>query len=247
MKNVLKAVVLSLAFVGSVVAVPKITGVVTAKINFLAQKSISAKNAHIAKTSVFRVVTNKGMGTGFLVEAENGHLYVISNEHVCGDAKELKLQSDGIGYYDAEVIRTDSKVDLCLILPPRGIEGKHKPLKLEDRNWKARFGKFVSATGHPEGGERTTTIGRAITSYPIGIGVPYYKGCENPRQWFIYTFCLEYYQAVEVSTPIKPGNSGSPAMNWKGNVVGVFFASYPFRGTSYYIPLETLYNFLGGK
>lgn len=86
-------------------------------------------------------------------------------------------------------------------------------------------GTQVWAAGYPEGTQ--------LSVLP-GIVIDYVAGSE-------YT---ESGQIMEITNPIKPGNSGSPLLDNEGKVVGVVFAENTVTGNGLAIPVSSLAQFL---
>src|SRR6202042_3742345 len=122
--------------------------------------------------------------------------------------------------YTAKVIGTDAKTDLALIK----VEGKSDFAYVDFETEKSRIGDWVVAVGNPYGLGGTVTAG-IISAQGRDIGA-------GP-----------YDDYVQIDAPINKGNSGGPAFDVDGNVIGVNTAIYSPSGGSvgigFDIPADT--------
>ncbi len=146
------------------------------------------------------------MGSGFLISADG---YAVTNNHVVQDADEVTVKIQGGAEFKAEVIGTDPKTDLALIKIK-----SDKPFQfVKFAETQPRVGDLVMAVGNPFGlgGSVTTGIvsarGRDIGSGP-------------------------YDDFLQIDASINRGNSGGPAFNLEGEVVGVNTAIFSPSGGS---------------
>jgi len=158
-----------------------------------------------------------GEGSGFFITADG---YAVTNNHVVNHAKSFQVTTDEGASYAAKVIGTDEKTDLALIK----VEGKSDfPfVKFADRA--PRVGDWVVAVGNPFGLGGTVTAGIvSARGRDIGAG--------------------PYDDYVQIDAPINKGNSGGPAFDVDGNVIGVntsiFSPSGGSVGIGFDIPAET--------
>jgi serine protease Do len=123
--------------------------------------------------------------------------------------------------YKAKVIGTDQRTDLALI---KVEGGSNFPFaKLSDT--KPRIGDWVLAVGNPFGLGGTVTAGIVSASgRDIGNG--------------------PYDDFIQIDAPVNKGNSGGPAFNTNGEVIGVNTAIYSPSGGSvgiaFSIPAQTV-------
>jgi len=159
-----------------------------------------------------------GQGSGFLISADG---YAVTNNHVVDGADKVEVTLDDGKTYTAKVIGTDARTDLALIK----IEGgSNFPFaKLSDG--KPRIGDWVLAVGNPFGLGGTVTAGIVSASgRDIGSG--------------------PYDDFIQIDAPVNKGNSGGPAFNVEGEVIGVNTAIYSPSGGSvgiaFSIPANTV-------
>ncbi|MFT4115851.1 Do family serine endopeptidase [Bradyrhizobium sp.] len=148
-----------------------------------------------------------GEGSGFFISADG---YAVTNNHVVDHAESVQVTTDDGTIYTAKVVGTDPKTDLALIK----VEGNKKDLpfvKFSDQ--KPRIGDWVVAVGNPFGLGGTVTAGIVSASgRDIGNG--------------------PYDDFIQIDAPINKGNSGGPAFDMSGNVIGVNTAIFSPSGGS---------------
>ena len=159
-----------------------------------------------------------GQGSGFFISADG---YAVTNNHVVDGASKVEVTTDDGKTYSAKVIGTDARTDLALIK----VEGSSNfPFaKLSDA--KPRIGDWVLAVGNPFGLGGTVTAG-IVSAMGRDIG-------NGP-----------YDDFIQIDAPVNKGNSGGPAFNTDGDVVGVNTAIYSPSGGSvgiaFSIPASTV-------
>jgi serine protease Do len=161
-----------------------------------------------------RLVT--GEGSGFFISSDG---YAVTNNHVVDHAKTVQVTTDDGKIFTAKVVGTDEKTDLALIK----IDGGSFPyVKFADHA--PRVGEWVVAVGNPFGLGGTVTAGIVSASgRDIGSG--------------------PYNDYIQIDAPINKGNSGGPAFDVDGNVIGVNTAIFSPSGGSvgigFDIPADT--------
>ena len=145
-----------------------------------------------------------GQGSGFFVSADG---YAVTNNHVIDGADKVEVTTDAGKTYTAKVIGTDARTDVALIKVDGGSDFPFAKLS----EGKARIGDWVLAVGNPFGLGGTVTAGIVSASgRDIGSG--------------------PYDDFVQIDAPVNKGNSGGPAFNMQGEVVGVNTAIYSPSG-----------------
>ena len=159
-------------------------------------------------------------GSGFFI-SEDG--YLVTNNHVVegGDAYSIKL-TDG-AEYDAKLIGRDPRTDLAVLkVDNKGT--KFTYVGFAD-DAKVRVGDWVVAVGNPFGLGGTVTAGIvSARGRDIGAG--------------------PYDDFLQIDAAVNRGNSGGPAFNTNGEVVGVntaiFSPSGGNVGIAFAIPATTV-------
>lgn len=146
----------------------------------------------------------RAQGSGFLISADG---YVVTNHHVVSRASEISVTFESDEKFTATVVGSDQRTDLAL-------------LKLQsDKTFDnfltfapeiPRVGDWVLAVGNPFGLGGTVTAGivsaggRAIGSGP--------------------------YDYLQIDAAVNRGNSGGPAVDLEGRVIGVNTAIFSPSG-----------------
>ncbi len=145
----------------------------------------------------------EGSGTGFLISPTG---YILTNNHVVGDADRIKVILTDHREFAAKLIGKDPTTDVAVIK----IEGSGFPtLSYGDDN-AARIGSWVLAIGNPLGLDFTVTAG--IISAKGRGGPSLSRALEN--RYAITDF-------IQTDAAINPGNSGGPLVNARGEVIGI--------------------------
>ena len=142
-------------------------------------------------------------GSGFVVSADG---YVVTNNHVVENATKVTVVFDDGTEQVAEIVGTDERTDLAVLK----IEGEDLPF-VSFENESSRVGDWVVAVGNPFGLGGTVTVG-VISGSGRNIGGS------------------NYGDFLQIDAAVNTGNSGGPAFNTKGEVVGVNTAIYSPNG-----------------
>jgi serine protease Do len=147
-----------------------------------------------------------GEGSGFFISPDG---YAVTNNHVVDHARSVQVTTDDGTIYTAKVIGTDPKSDLALIK----VDGKTDFTYVKFADQPPRIGDWVVAVGNPFGLGGTVTAGIvSARGRDIGSG--------------------PYDDYVQIDAPINKGNSGGPAFDTNGNVIGVNTAIFSPSGGS---------------
>jgi serine protease Do len=161
-----------------------------------------------------------GQGSGFFISPDG---YAVTNNHVVDNADKVEVTTEDGKTYTAKVIGTDARTDVALIK----VEGGSNFPFAKLAEGKPRIGDWVLAVGNPFGLGGTVTAGIVSASgRDIGNG--------------------PYDDFIQIDAPVNKGNSGGPAFNMQGEVVGVNTAIYSPSGGSvgiaFSIPAPTVKN-----
>ncbi len=149
--------------------------------------------------------TLMGQGSGFFISSDG---YAVTNNHVVDHAKSVEVVTDSGKTYSAKVVGTDPKTDLALIkVDGTGFTYVQFADKLP------RVGDWVVAIGNPFGLGGTVTAG-IVSAEGRDIG------------------SSTYDNFIQIDAPINKGNSGGPAFDLSGKVVGINTAIYSPSGGS---------------
>jgi serine protease Do len=144
----------------------------------------------------------------------------VTNNHVVDHADSVQITTDDGKTHTAKVIGTDPKTDLALIKV--------------DANTQFPFVKFADQA--PRVGDWVVAVGN-----PFGLGGTVTAGIVSARARDIGAGPYDDY--IQIDAPINKGNSGGPAFDVDGNVIGVNTAIYSPSGGSvgigFDVPAET--------
>jgi serine protease Do len=147
------------------------------------------------------------LGSGFIIDPSG---YVVTNNHVIDDAKNIQVTLTDGTEYPAKVVGNDPKTDLALLkVDPK----KPLPYVSFGDSDKMRIGDWVMAVGNPFGLGGTVTAG-IISARGRDIH-------EGPYDDFLQT-----------DAAINQGNSGGPTFSTDGSVIGINTAIFSPSGGS---------------
>ena len=146
--------------------------------------------------SVFTVKTDDGLGAGFAGWVQDGQLYVVTAAHVVSEVGEQVLLERNTGSWRAEVVGRDRGRDLA-VLRVDGMPSGAKALWQRAKANKPRVGDALLLIGSPYG------LGGTVTSGVVSRVRP---------------------KEIQTDAAANPGNSGGPAVDRKGRIVGVLVA-----------------------
>jgi serine protease Do len=147
------------------------------------------------------------LGSGFIIDASG---YVVTNNHVIDDAKDIEVTLTDGTEYPAKLIGADPKTDLALLKVEAKTALPHVSFGDSD---KMRIGDWVMAVGNPFGLGGTVTAG--IVS---ARGRDIHEG--------------PYDDFLQIDAAINQGNSGGPAFSTDGEVIGINTAIFSPSGGS---------------
>lgn len=142
-------------------------------------------------------------GSGFVISADG---YIVTNNHVVEDATKVTVVFDDGKEEVAKIVGTDQRTDLAVLK----IEETDLPFVTFETE-PSRIGDWVVAIGNPFGLGGTVTAG-VISGAGRNIGGS------------------NYGDFLQIDAAVNTGNSGGPAFNTKGEVVGVNTAIYSPNG-----------------
>jgi Do/DeqQ family serine protease len=153
-----------------------------------------------------REFRSQGLGSGIIVRIKEGSgsspdtYYVLTNNHVVGDATEISVTVYDGKTYQAELVGKDERRDLAMISFK---SSEPHPLAVLGDSDTVRVGDWAIAVGNPLGQMFSVTMG--IVSAVGRTGGP--AGNIN--------------DFIQTDTSINQGNSGGPLVNIRGEVIGI--------------------------
>jgi len=145
----------------------------------------------------------KELGSGYIISPEG---YIVTNDHVAGNASRITVTlTDGISY-DAELIGSDPVSDVALLK----IDGDNFPYVESGNSDEIIIGEWAIALGNPFGlfevnDKPTVTVG-VISATGMNLEPI------NDRY---------YLNMIQTDAAINGGNSGGPLVNSLGEVIGM--------------------------
>lgn len=170
------------------------------------------------KEAVVVVETQDSKGTGFAIN-QNG--YILTNAHVVDDNTSVTVAFPNLGLYRADVLETYPDVDLAI-------------LKTESAE-ELPYLELAEQTVFKEN-EKINFIGNPLA----------FNGIANQGTIIGYTQLTSWNLPVlMIDAPVYRGNSGSPIINERGQVIGVVFATlnHTEHGkVGLFIPIDYYYS-----
>jgi len=158
----------------------------------------------------------KNLGSGAIISPDG---YVITNDHVAGNAVKIVVTMTNGEHYEAEVVGTDLSSDVCL-LKLKTDRNDLSYLKFGNSD-DIMIGEWVIALGNPFGlfelnDQPTVTVG-VISAKGMNLGAV------NNRY---------YVNMLQTDAAINGGNSGGPLVNIFGEIIGMNTLIYTAGGSS---------------
>ncbi|MHB1346041.1 MAG: S1C family serine protease [Candidatus Humimicrobiaceae bacterium] len=167
---------------------------------------------------------DEGVGSG-VIFSEDG--YIITNNHVVGDAEEIIVRTGEGKDYVAKLVGKNEDTDIAVVKISENNLKKASFTSIKN----VKVGEIVIAVGSPFAIEQTVTM-----------GVVSAKG----REIAVSSDTLPMVDLIQTDTAINPGNSGGPLINIAGQVIGIntliFSPSGTSAGIGFAIPSDTAIN-----
>jgi len=144
-----------------------------------------------------------GLGSGVIVRHTDRKVYVLTNNHVVGEADEISVRLYDGREYEASIVGMDPRTDLAMVAFDTRDDIPVARLGDSDA---LDVGDWVLAIGNPFGFESTVTVGiiSALRRTP--------EPGSNVAAFTDY---------VQTDAAINPGNSGGALVNLNGEVIGI--------------------------
>ncbi len=145
----------------------------------------------------------KGLGSGVIISPDG---YIITNDHVAGNAVEAIVTLTDGSHYNAKIIGTDHTSDICLLK----IDAKNLPYIKFGNSDDIMIGEWVIALGNPFGlfdinDKPTVTVG-VVSANGMNMG-------SNENRYYV--------NMLQTDAAINSGNSGGPLVNALGELIGM--------------------------
>lgn len=185
-------------------------------------------------------------GTGFALQMPSGEVLTLTNAHVCAleDSGPIYANYGRNKRFVMTVFEKSNNTDLCLLNGIPNMEG----LKVADS---VKIGQELAVVGHPKlmplAISRGSLLGYqkvvVLTSMePCKEEIGMYKNVDT----MFGTFCVEEFDAGLTTIVTLGGNSGSPSVDFFGNVTGVLFAGHGPETANWgiLVPLDQVKEFI---
>jgi S1-C subfamily serine protease len=140
-----------------------------------------------------------GLGSGIVISPDG---LVLTNSHVVGSSKEIRLQDIEGFVTDAHVLGTDPDTDLALLRADGARDLRYASL---GNSKNLRRGQLVVAIGNPLGFESTVTAGVVSA---LGRSIRSVSG-------------RTIEDVIQTDAALNPGNSGGPLVSSSAEVIGI--------------------------
>jgi serine protease Do len=147
------------------------------------------------------------LGSGFIVDPSG---LIVTNNHVVGEAGKVEIILQDNSKYPAKVIGRDPRTDIAVL---KIAADKPLPYVAFGDSGSMQVGDWVVAVGNPFG------LGGSVTT-----------GIISARGRDIHSGQFDDF--LQIDAPINRGNSGGPAFNLNGEVIGINTAIYSPNGGS---------------
>jgi serine protease Do len=168
-----------------------------------------------------RSFKQQAAGSGFIIASDG---YILTNNHVVGDADKITVRLADKREFTAKVIGTDPQSDVALIK----IEANGLPVLPLGNSDALEVGEWVIAIGNPFELNQTVTVGVVSAKGRNRMGI------------------TDYENFIQTDAAINPGNSGGPLLNIHGEAVGmntaIFSRSGGYMGIGFAIPINMAKN-----
>src|SRR5258707_1364110 len=140
-----------------------------------------------------------GLGSGIVISPDG---LVLTNSHVVGSSKEIRLRDTEGFVTDAHVLGVDPDTDLALL---RADGARDLPYASLGNSKSLRRGQLVVAIGNPLGFESTVTAGVVSA---LGRSIRSVSG-------------RTIEDVIQTDAALNPGNSGGPLVSSAAEVIGI--------------------------
>ncbi len=168
----------------------------------------------------------EGSGSGVIV-ANDG--YIVTNNHVIADAKEIEVTLNDNRKYKASIVGTDPSTDIAVLK----IDAKDLTALPLGNSDNLHIGEWVLAVGNPF--NLTSTVTAGIVSAKARNLNMIEGGQSNDGLVPIESF-------IQTDAAVNPGNSGGALVNTNGELIGINTAiasrTGSYSGYSFAVPVN---------
>jgi serine protease Do len=198
------ALTLSLALLVNILAIwPKVINIPAIQFIKISRELSQNPDIQLYKKSVVVVEADNSRGTGFNIAPEG---IIVTNHHVVYQANTISVRFNDGKVYQAHVMTNDPENDLAIL----NIQTEHLNAEINlpslalANEMISENGDLIYFIGNPLSFSQIANQGRIIGTIPM----------------------LERnLEALAIDAPVYKGNSGSPVINQKGEVIAVIYAT----------------------
>lgn len=176
--------------------------------------------AEIALDATLLVRTREGTGSAVIISPDG---FALTAAHVVSDAETVEIVAHGGAKIEAHVVRVHEPQDIALL--KLELEGPSSCLR--PRAGPSPLGSDVFILGSPGGEELSFSVSKGIVSG--------YRSFDD-------------VQFVQLDASVNPGNSGGPALDAEGGIVGIAswkISHISMEGLAFAVPADVALEALG--
>ncbi|MFW5737981.1 MAG: Do family serine endopeptidase, partial [Spirochaetota bacterium] len=143
---------------------------------------------------------SEGLGSGVVISRNASTYFVLTNDHVVGEADDITVVLEDESEYEADLVGRDPRKDLALV---SFSSSREIPVARLGDSDSLRVGDWVVAIGSPFGYQNTVTAGIVSALGRSGAMIG------------------NISDFIQTDAAINPGNSGGALVNLDGEVVGI--------------------------
>lgn len=171
-----------------------------------------------------------GAASGIIYKKEDDKAYIVTNNHVVEEAKNVEVVLNDDEQVDAKVLGTDELTDLAVLEID---SDKVDVVANLGSSGDLSVGETVLAIGNPLGEEFYGSVTKGIVS-GLDRSVEMDTTGNQQPDWVT--------EVIQTDTAINPGNSGGALVNTDGEVVGINsmkVAQQEVEGMGFAIPIDS--------
>ena len=168
-------------------------------------------------------------GTAFVYRVDAKYGYLLTNQHVVKEMKDIRLINTNNEEIEAKVLGGDTYLDLAVLR----IDKKYVKLVSQiGKSTTSKIGDTVFTVGTPMGNDYAGSVTAGIISGKdrmVSVSTSEY----NSNDWVM--------NVIQIDASLNPGNSGGPLLNVNGEVIGICsmkLVDAQIEGMGFAIPVE---------
>ena len=173
-------------------------------------------------------------GSGFVYKVDNKYGYILTNQHVVSDIKEVKVVfNNSDDEIEGTILGGDEYLDLAVI---RIDKSRITAVAQIGSSENIKLGDAVFTIGAPMGIDYKGSVTSGVLSGKdrmVSVSV----GNSTTNDWVM--------RVLQLDASINPGNSGGPLLNVNGEVIGICsmkLVDSEIEGMGFAIPIEYAMN-----